>query len=307
MSTADLNAHRHSAPDPVGLQMLARELGAEAVQAVHLLEGGAACAVHRVDLLGGPHRSVVLKRFRSGNGAPDLEWQALGFAGRALVPSPAPLAFDPVGRWFGTPAIVMSLLPGHLLLTPDDDEHWTHELASALATVHSTDLVDYPVKLNRPAIWERLAVDGMADDRRLERVASAITILRRTEWETVFCHCDFHPGNTLFLDGYLTGVCDWASARTAPALSDVGRCRAALSVCPGGGAPDLFRDQYALMTGRSMEGLALWDLFSAYLTLQFGRYWMLVSGLGGANVTVEEATARISAFGDRAAAAAGLP
>jgi len=307
LPAADLDAYRRSAPDPVGLQMLARALNAEPVGEVHRLQGGAACSVHRVDLLGGSHRSVVLKRFPSSTVAPELEWQALCFASWARVASPDPLAFDALGAWFGAPAIVMSLLPGQLVLTTDDDERWTLELARALVAIHSTDLAGYPVTLNRPAIWERRSFGGMAGDERSEAVASAIAALRRTEWERVFCHCDFHPGNTLHLDGRVTGVCDWASARTAPALSDVGRCRAALSVWPGGNAPDLFRDEYARMTGRSMEGLAVWDLFSACLTLQIGGYWLLVPGVESAVLTVEQAKTRVSAFGDRAAAEAGLP
>jgi hypothetical protein len=306
VSTVDDDARRRSVPDPAGLQRLARALDAEAVAGVRVLEGGAACWVHRIDLTGGPHRSVVLKRFPQANGAAEFEWQALRFARRCLVPSPDPVAFDPAGEWFGTPAIVMSVLPGRLVLTPDDVERWTAELASALAAIHSTDLAGYPVVLNRPAIWERVCLDGIVGDERSEITAAAITALRRTEWERVFCHCDFHPGNTLYLRGRLAGVCDWASARTAPPLSDVGRCRAALSVWPGGQAPDLFRDHYARMTGRPMRGLALWDLFSAYLSLQSGRNLMSIYGVAGVELTAEVAMARVSALADRAAAEASL-
>jgi len=223
-----------------------------------------------------------------------------------LVASPDPVAFDLAGEWFGTPAIVMSVLPGHLVLTPDDVERWTVELASALAAIHSADLAGYPVVLNRPTIWERVSLDGIAGDKRSKVVATAITALRRTEWERVFCHCDFHPGNTLYLGGRLAGVCDWASARMAPPLSDVGRCRAALCVWPGGEAADLFRDHYARMTGRPMQGLALWDLFSAYLSLQSVRNLMSMYDVAGVELTVEVAMARVSALADRAAAEARL-
>jgi Phosphotransferase enzyme family len=303
----DLDAHRRSAPGPAGLRRLARALDAGTVAGVRRLEGGAACSVHRVDLTGGPCRPVVLKRFPPGHGAAELEWQALRFASRCPVPSPDPLAFDRAGAWFGTPAIVMSLLPGHLVWTPDDAERWTAELAGALAAIHSTDLAGYPAVLSRPAIWERVCLDGMARDERSKIAATATAALRQTEWERVFCHCDFHPGNTLYLGGRLAGVCDWASARMAPALSDVGRCRAALSVWPGGQAPDWFRDHYARLTGRPMQGLALWDLFSAYLALESGPTLMSIYDAAGVGLTVEVAMARLGALADRAAAEAGLP
>jgi hypothetical protein len=73
VSTVDPDAYRRSAPGSAGLQRIARALDAETVTGVRLLEGGAACSVHRVDLTGGLYRSVVLKRFPPGNGAAELE------------------------------------------------------------------------------------------------------------------------------------------------------------------------------------------------------------------------------------------
>jgi hypothetical protein len=156
LSTLDLDAFGRFEPGPTGLQRLARALDAATVEGVHRLDGGAACSVCRIDLAGAPYRSVVLKRFPPASGAPELEWQALCFASRSAVASPDPLAFDPVGEWFGTPAIVMSLLPGHPVLDPDDQDRWTLELARALVAIHSTDLADYPAMLDRPPVWEGL-------------------------------------------------------------------------------------------------------------------------------------------------------
>ena len=58
---------------------------------------------------------------------------------------------------------------------------------------------------------------------------------------------------------WLAGIVDWASARPAPVLSDIGRCRGAIAVWPGGEAPELFRDHYARLSRRSLDGLAYWD------------------------------------------------
>jgi hypothetical protein len=87
--------------------------------------------VHRVSLVGEGLPAVVLKRFPPATGAPELEWQALCFAEHASVPSLEPLAFDPDGDWFRTPATVMSALPGRLSLTPTDPDRSTAELFAA--------------------------------------------------------------------------------------------------------------------------------------------------------------------------------
>jgi hypothetical protein len=59
----------------------------------------------------------------------------------AARPGRAATARPGAGEWFGPPAIVMSLLPGRLTLTPDDEERWAGELASALAAVSHYSLL----------------------------------------------------------------------------------------------------------------------------------------------------------------------
>jgi hypothetical protein len=103
------------------------------------------------------------------------------------------------------------------------------------------------------------------------------------------------------------GICDWASARRAPALSDLARCRAALTLWPGRDAPNVFLDHYQRMTGRPLEGLPLWDLFWAYLALRFGRDWMAIYDAAGVEFALEPAMSRVSAMADRAAAELDLP
>jgi hypothetical protein len=271
MPGEEIEAHRRSEPRGEGLERVARLLGADGPGGVYRLKGGAACAVHRVELLGGQcPQVVVVKRFPSGVGTPRFEWEALGAARRAPIPSPEPLAFDPDGEWFATPAIVMSCLPGQLVLTPGDAQAWTGQLAAALAAIHSTPADDLPAFLARPAIWDRWTPDGLPDDARGRDISAGVSGLRTKTWEIGFCHGDFHPGNVLFDSGGLAGVVDWASARSAPVLSDIGRCRGALAVWPGGEAPELFREHYARLSGRSLDGLAYWDLMAGAVTLRHG-------------------------------------
>ena len=110
-------------PDPSvqGLGRVARLLGADAVGEVRRLGGNVGCAVHRVELLGAKcPQVVVVKRFPASTPALGLERLALGFAHQALLPSPELPGHDPRGTWFGTPALIMSCLPGRPVLTPED-------------------------------------------------------------------------------------------------------------------------------------------------------------------------------------------
>jgi len=270
----ELEAHRHSAPDPDGLETVAGLLGGTDVGEVRRLDGGVTCAVHRVEIRapqGG--NQVVVKRFPPGDGNPQAEWEALRFAEHTAALSPIPLAFDPDGRWFGTATLVMSCLPGSPVLTPGDNFRWTWQLAAALLDIHSTR-AEVPIALRRAPIWERWTSEGLVDNERTVATKAAISRLGSLLWDSGFCHCDFHPGNVLFENGAVSGVVDWSAARAAPLLSDVGRCRAALAVWPGGDASDRFLSAYRSQSGTSLTGVAYWDLLSATIALQNARGWM---------------------------------
>ena len=297
MSRPD-DAHRETDPAPDGLAALAKALGPDLrVTDVQPLAGGV-MAVHRIELTEGTsQRAVVLKRFPPGVGTPQNEWDALNFAHAAGLPSPEPLLRND-GTWFGTPALAMAALPGRPCLDPTDPVRWTSALADTLASIHTTHIDEVPASMHRPGIWQRWDKSGLAPDPRTDAIAAAIAELCNKDWPTTFCHCDFHPGNVLFHDGAVVGVVDWASARPAPFLNDLGRLRGALAIRPGGDAPDLLAAAYAARTGRSLEGLAYWDILTGALTLQYAAndHPFLQS------LNVDEIVARATAFVDEALA-----
>lgn len=63
-----------------------------------------------------------------------------------------------------------------------------------------------------------------------------------------FIHRDFHPGNVLWQQGKVTGVVDWQSASTGPAVMDVGHCRVNLFRY-GLDAADQFTASWEELTG----------------------------------------------------------
>lgn len=293
-----LEAHRRSAPDAGGLKALASVLGGTDVGQVRRLDGGVTCAVHSVEIRAGREgREVVVKRFPPGAGNPLAEWEALRFAEQTTARSPIPLAFDPAGEWFGTATIVMSRVAGRPVLTPADTSAWTAQLAAALAAIHATRR-EVPVALQRMPIWERWTPDCLIANTRTSAVIAAISGLGNASWESGFCHCDFHPGNVVFDNGAVSGVVDWSAARAAPLLSDVGRCRAALAVWPGGDTPDRFLAAYGEHSRTSLAGLASWDLLAATIALQHAADWMPL--YHEVDITLGEVRARADDFIDSA-------
>lgn len=291
-------------PAPDGLAAMAAALGPSMkVANIQRLVGGA-MAVHLVELAdGASRRVVVLKRYPPGVGSPKNEWDALCFAHSAKLPSPVPLLCDS-GGWFGAPAIVMTALPGSLCLYPTNLESWTAALADVLATIHATAIDAVPASMRRLGIWDRWDKSGLAPGTRTDAISAAIAELRTRSWVISFCHCDFYPGNVLFQDGAVVGVVDWISAKLSPFLNDIGRLRAAIAIWPGGDAPDLLAAAYAERSGRSLEGLAYWDLLAGALTLQGAENGHVPRYLEALQVPLKatEVTTRATAFIDTALA-----
>ncbi|NKB66073.1 MAG: phosphotransferase [Candidatus Latescibacteria bacterium] len=294
-------------PAPDGLAAMLAALGPDIqIANVRRLVGGA-MAVHLIELTqDASRRAVVLKRFPPGVGSPENEWDALGFAHAADLPSPAPLHYDS-GDWFGGPAIVMTALPGRLCLDPANLERWTAALADVLATIHATPVDAVPASMHRPGIWDRWDQSGLAPGPRTDAVSAAIAELRTRDWVMSFCHCDFYPGNVLFHDGAVVGVVDWISAKLSPFLNDLGRLRGAIAVWPGGEAPDLLATAYAKRTGRSLDGLAYWDILTGSLTLQGAANGHLHRHLEVLQIPLDasQAAERATAFIDAALAKCG--
>lgn len=292
-----------SDPDVQGLDCVARLLGADAVGEVRRLGSNAGCVVHRVELRGEQcPRAVVIKRFPASSAwGPGLERLVLAFAHQELLPSPEPLHFDGKGACFGTPALVMSCLPGRPILTPDDLDWWTAELAAALTAIHATATRELPrIFKGQSGEWDHWPPPRPDDDARTQAIARSISQLPGTAWKRGFCHCDFHPGNVLFDDGRLTGVVDWTVAREAPFLYDIGRCRCALAIWPGGEAPELFRGHYARLSTRSLDRLAYWDVLAGAINLKYQGNWLAMYHSKDVNIGADQFRQRATAFIDDA-------
>jgi aminoglycoside phosphotransferase (APT) family kinase protein len=283
-------AHRATVPSADGVARLSKALG-EPVELEGPLHGGVAASTWALRT---PTRRLVLKRFRADDETAPLEWVRLQIAVGAPVPTPEPIAFDPDGAWFGVQSLVMSHLSGAVVYPPAVDA-----LARTLAALHSTVVPEpVPEELRRSGLWTRWEQTAPVPDGVLDALAALPAIAEGQE--EVLCHCDFHPGNVLVVDGEVTGVLDWAGARFAPRAFDVALMRADLAVTPGGGAPDRFLAAYQAAAGVRLEHLGLWDCLAAARAIEQGAGWVDAWTDAGMDVTVEQIHARAWAFAEAA-------
>lgn len=227
------------------------------------LEGSTSAAVF---LLQGRERLLILRLFTLEGWLeiePDLathEAAVLQTVNGIDVATPQLLAVDEDGSHCGVPAVVMSCLPGRVLLPQSPTQDYLNKLAQALVEIHTMPVPDfawhYRSWLNReelhlprwtkyPDLWQR-----------------AIEIASRPEptEPTVFIHRDYHPTNVLWQDGDVSGVVDWVNACLGPAGVDISHCRANLDSMYGIEVANAFLEAYKQQLPYEYEYDPYWDI-----------------------------------------------
>lgn len=202
-----------------------------------------------------PSRTVAELDF-----SPEREIAALALLTRCEVTTPALVAADPAGAYCDAPTLLISRLAGHPPRPgPDDLPEYLIQLAAALLSIHAvrgaTTMPPYtpygrshplvpPRHALRPALWEQAfdAVAGPAPDGG-----------------SCFIHRDYHPDNTLWAYGRLTGVVDWSTASYGSPGGDVAAMRWRLAMRYGTKVADNFLGAFRQVYG-DHEHHPYWDL-----------------------------------------------
>lgn len=240
--------------------------GEERTLRVRRLKGGISSAVHAVqinDRLGEP-RQYVVRRWTAGedgaatSGSSEVRREAAvltGLAGAGL-PAPRLVATDADGRHCSHPTLVMTRLPGRLLLRPTDPEDWLRQIAQLLPRIHAAGVPAPPVEL-----WldrADLQVPDWSSDDGLWRAAFDLVQRTAPSGERCFIHRDYQQFNLLWTDSELTGVVDWVWSSTGAPDIDVAHCRLNLTVLYSAELAGRFLDQYETVSGRRVE--PWWDI-----------------------------------------------
>lgn len=244
-----------SRPPRRALAWAAGHLGGPVISA-RALRGGMSSAVHLLTArtADGSRRAVLRRYVRPelNTEEPDLaerEAQALRAAESIDVPTPLLLAADPSGTDAGTPAVLMSRLPGRLDWWPSDLDAWLERLAVLLPRIHAAPLpVSGTLRPFAPFPQASYQPPGWARDPRVWERAAEISHAPPPSLAQVLMHRDFHPGNVLWRRGHVSGVVDWQGACTGPAVADVAHCRVNL-LRFGAGAAERFTGLWERVSG----------------------------------------------------------
>lgn len=241
------------------------------VTQVRALPGGMSSAVHRVtveDRMAQLHRLVLRRYVRDDWLArePDLaerEARILRLLGSSPIPTPGLVAVDATGAQAGVPAVLMTVLPGHVEWDRIGQEPWLRQLAELLPVLHSTPVPDgsgirpyqpsYTADEIKPPPWTR-------HPKAWQR---AIQIYQEPPGtaERALIHRDYHPGNVLWSRGRISGLVDWPNASLGSPEADVGHCRANL-LGPDTATADRFLALYQDASARSTYH-PYWDIAAA--------------------------------------------
>ena len=271
------------------------------------LVGGLDTATYRVSLGRGPATSdVVVRVYREyehdAAEAVRREYAALTAVSAATVLAPKPILADASGEIIGDPLIVMSFFPGAPLPPSTDGDEWVQQMADGLVAVHETPLDQLPAGFRRgetPA--ERVArmvsnppktTDALWDEVAAVLPRAAEGLIANTP---TLIHGDYWFGNTIWLDGRLTGIIDWDGARIADPALDVSIARNDIVVFSGPPMADLFLERYERARG-ALAGLVFWDLVACLGPIKWLSHWVEGYQELGVDLPLSEARARLEAW-----------
>lgn len=257
-------------PPPETLRWVERSVGpGAAVEAFTKLAGATSSTLHALRVNHhGRQFELVLRRFVDAEWLevePDLarhEAAALEKAGLAGVPVPLLVAFDEGGEECGSPATLMTRLPGAVELRPDDFDAWLHGLAEALAPFHEIEAEEFPWSYYPYTDVQSLEVPAWSRVPALWQKAVEVVNGPRPASRECFIHRDYHPANVLWSGGRVSGVVDWVNACRGAAGVDVAWCRHNLARMYGVSAADRFLDAYQRLAGPRFAYEPFWDLIT---------------------------------------------
>jgi aminoglycoside phosphotransferase (APT) family kinase protein len=259
------------APDPLTQRPPERALAWAAqggrLVSVRVLRGGSAHANHALAVVDrtGRRREVVLRRWaRPGWRLTDADYdarreiEALRLLERARLPAPRLLAADPDGHECDVPALLVTLLPGD----PPRGLPPVGELAAVLPALHAVGGAEGAIPSYRPYVRIDESPPFVAGRPVWAR---AFELLREPAPPAPACliHRDYHPGNTLWSGGRLTGVVDWTYASFGPPQVDVGHMRWNLAVDHGSEAAEEFLAAWRRSSGGGVDYDPYWDVRTA--------------------------------------------
>ena len=276
---------------------------------VRALTGGITSSVHTLDVVDrrGTRHRLVLRRYldtgdtddaRELSAAVEREGATLLALEASTLPAPRLVATDPTGGRAGSPALLMTRLPGRMLLTPSDPHRWRGRLAAALPQVHAVPTTAAPEATLMPDP-ARVEPPAWARDAALWRHAIGIARQAPTAFSRCFAHGDYQHFNLLWSRERLSGIVDWTLRGHRHARARRGSLPAQPRDPVGRRSGRRLPPRYEAESGRRSD--PYWELRSALAFLPgWGHFIQLQAGrrlrvdIAGMNGRVEDLVAGIT-------------
>ena len=292
-------------PPPDTLDWVAGAIGRGAsIGRVRPLTGGSSSAVHAIDAVdrrGARHRLVLRRYLRPEwrhERLPHHEARVLEALWAAGLPVPRAVAIDARPDVCDAPAVLMTRLPGRMVLVPEDMDAWLREQARPLPAIHAVPVPQrprlqpfrpyYDVRGREPPDW--------SSQREAWRAVIDLATGPRPREPARFLHRDYHPANLLWQRGRISGVIDWVNACAGPAPVDVAHCRRNLAQMFNVATADRFLAAYQELVGRPVSDYdPYWDallLLDGSLDASVFQGWE-ESGL---SITLRQVRVRLDRF-----------
>jgi aminoglycoside phosphotransferase (APT) family kinase protein len=241
-------------------------------------------AVDVADAAGAVHRLVLRRWARPGWDDEDPDFTAtreaavLELLAPTPVPAPALVAADPDAAVCDVPALLLVRLPGAPPDLAGDPAALVAGLAAALPPIHAVPGPGPVLPYRRFYDPGRLVPPAWSDRTGLWERAFAVAAGPSPEDRACFIHRDYHPGNTLWSGGRLTGVVDWIGGSWGPPSVDLGHMRVNLAADLGLAVADRFLAAHRALTG--FDHHPYWDLVAAAdVAPEMEPYWRGVEDL----------------------------
>jgi aminoglycoside phosphotransferase (APT) family kinase protein len=226
-------------------------------------------AVDVADRQGRVHRLMLRRWARPDWAVQDADYtverevRVLGLLAGTPVPVPSVLAADPDGTACDVPAILQTRLRGHAPGPADFGAgDFYAQLAQVLAAIHQAGPAAVRLEPYRLYYDRAAAVPARWMTGETWRRAVGIVAAQPPPAAMTLIHRDYHPENTLWSRGRLTGVVDWTQASSGPPQLDLAHMRWNLAADHGQQAADLFAACYRSAAGAELPAQPYWDLVS---------------------------------------------
>lgn len=239
------------------------------ITSIQQLKGGISTLIYKfvIGFYKNDYRNVILRIYNNKEWLkeePDIvshETSALKIASKLSIPTPHLINSDEKGEICGNPLVLMSELPGKVILEPDNMEEFIEQMAIALVNIHNIDYQEFKWQYFSYIDIEKFDIPSWSKYPNLWEKAINIANSQKPKYNSCFIHRDYHPCNILWHNNKITGIVDWVNACIGPVGVDIGHMRVNLAMLYGTDIADLFLKYYQ-KHAKDFEYTYYWDIIS---------------------------------------------